>query len=380
MKKAVIVLPTYNELEGIKSVIPEIFSITKNLKDWKVDVLVVDDNSPDGTADEVKRLQKRFPKKLHLLNGSKEGLGKAYIRGFAHAIEHFNPYVMFEMDADGQHPPSLIPSFLKKIDEGADFVIGSRYITGGSVPDAWTIDRKLFSSVGNLVAQLGFMNFKAKDWTSGYRCIKADFLASTLESMKGLNGYVFQIALLDKAFKKNQVVGEVPLNFVERIDGESKFSSLKYIYDSLRYILTESSFIRFSIVGLLGFLVDFGLAFILVEIAGIFTPTANALSAEVAIIFNFLINNFWSFNHKKIRGSYITKFLTFNLVSSGSILIQWSGLYIALHTLGDFTAQLPFGIPLPMWIVYKMAIIGLFVIPYSYFMYNRFIWKSPAKS
>lgn len=379
-KKAIIVLPSYNEREGIKVLVPEIFSIAEKIENWSIEILVVDDNSPDGTADEVKRLQKTYPKALHLLKGKKEGLGRAYVRGFGYAIENLNPHVLFEMDADGQHPATLIPAFLKKIEAGSDFVIGSRYIKGGSIPENWTIDRKFYSIVGSLVAQFGFMNFKVRDWTSGFRCIKASFLKNILTEMNNHNGYVFQIALLDKAFKKHLHISEVPLNFVDRLNGESKFSSIQFIMDALMYILFESSFVKFAFVGGMGFLVDFGFAALFIHFFNMFKPTANALSAEMAIIFNFFANNFWSFKHKQIVDSHVKQFFKFNLVSSGSVFMQWYGMKLALDMFGDHVVPQPFSfLELHSWMIYKVVIIACFIIPYSYVMYNAFIWKGPGK-
>ncbi|KXK10826.1 MAG: Undecaprenyl-phosphate mannosyltransferase [Microgenomates bacterium OLB23] len=171
MKKALIVLPTYNERENIRVLVPQINEIVEKIPHWDVQILIVDDNSPDGTYKEAELLKKKY-KNIHLLKGKKEGLGKAYLRGFEYGLEHIKPYVVFEMDADLQHNPKLIPLFLKEIEQGADFVIGSRYIKGGSIPKHWSIDRKFYSVVGNLVASLGFMNFSVHDWTSGYRAQK----------------------------------------------------------------------------------------------------------------------------------------------------------------------------------------------------------------
>ncbi|OGK31456.1 hypothetical protein A3B02_01895 [Candidatus Roizmanbacteria bacterium RIFCSPLOWO2_01_FULL_42_14] len=379
-KKAVVILPAYNEREGLKELIPQIFTATQDLDRWDVQILVVDANSPDGTINEINTLQKKHPGKLHLLvETKKEGLGRAYVKGFKHAIAEHNPYVMFEMDADGQHTASLIPAFLEKIEAGADFVIGSRYIKGGSVPDNWGIDRKMFSRVGSLVAQVGFMNFKAKDWTSGYRCIKTFFLKDVVDHMHHYNGYEFQIALLDKAFKKHLKIDEVPLVFTDRKDGVSKFNSIAFITKALMYILTQSSFVRFSFVGLSGAVVDFGFAALFIYLFNIFKPTANAMSAEIAIIFNFLMNNFWSFKHKKIKNSFLKKFLHFNVVASGSIAIQWVGMKLALDAFGDQVVPLPF-IGIHSWMIYKVFIIAVLVIPYSYITYNKIIWKTPRKS
>jgi dolichol-phosphate mannosyltransferase len=379
-KKAVVVLPTYNERDGIREIVPEIFKYTQDIPSWEVHILVADDSSPDGTADEVRLLQKKYPNTLHLqVNKGKVGLGQAYLNAFAHAIERYKPDVIFEMDADGQHPADILPNFLRKIDEGADFVIGSRYIKGGSIPSHWSLWRKFTSVVGNIFAQLTFMNFKVRDWTSGYRCIRAPFLKEVIPAMKGHTGYVFQVALLDNAFKSHLKIAETPLNFTDRLNGESKMQSFRFMFDTLWYIFTHSSFVKFSITGFSGFLVDFGVAAVLIATLALHKPTANAISAEIAIVFNFIINNFWSFNHKKLKGGYLQKFLKFNLVSSGAILIQWLGLIITLDMFGDVVYTFPW-IQVPSWVIYKMLIIGFLVIPYSYLMYNLFIWKAPAQA
>lgn len=379
-RKAFVVIPTYNERNGIKALIPEIFEYSKNIPGWDVHILIADDSSPDGTADEVLALQKTYGDRLHLqVNKGKVGLGQAYLNAFAFTIKTFQPDVIFEMDGDGQHPANILPNFLKKIDEGADFVIGSRYIPGGSIPAHWSLWRKFTSVVGNVVAQVAFMNFKVRDWTSGYRCIKASYLDGVIADMEGHTGYVFQIALLDKAFKKHLKITETPLNFTDRLNGESKMQSFQFIFDTLWYIFTHSSFIKFALTGLMGFVVDFGLAALLIGLMSFHKPTANAMSAEVAIMFNFIVNNFWSFSHKRLEGSYIRKFIKFNLVSSGSIVIQSVGLAIALYIFGD-TVHTIAHITLPSWIVYKVLLIGFFVIPYSYLMYNRFIWKNPVQA
>lgn len=378
MKKAVIVLPTYNERAGVKELIPDIFKYTKNVSGWDVHILVADDSSPDGTADEVRLLQKTYKERLHLqVNKGKVGLGQAYLNAFTYAIDNYKPDVIFEMDADGQHPADILPNFLKKIDDGADFVIGSRYIKGGSIPHHWSLWRKFTSVVGNIVAQLSFMNFQIRDWTSGYRAIRTPYLSYVIPKMKGQTGYVFQIALLDKAFKKHLTITETPLNFTDRLNGASKMQSFQFMFDTIWYILTHSSFIRFALTGFMGAVVDFGIAALLITYLAFHKPTANAVSAEIAIIFNFFVNNFWSFSHKRIQGSYLRKLVKFNIVTSGSIVIQYVGLFLALHLFGDTVYNLPFSIEAPSWIIYKALIIGLLVIPYSHIMYNRFIWKAP---
>ncbi len=364
MKQAVIVLPTYNERENIKTLIPEIFRIGKNIKNWELYILVADDNSPDNTGDEVNQLKKKY-NNLDLISGEKRGLGNAYKRGFSYALEKLHPNTIFEMDADWSHDPSLIPHFLKKIDEGAEFVIGSRYIKGGSIPPDWELYRKIFSFVGNIVIRLGFMKLSIHDWTTGYRAIRSDFIRQILDSLEAYNNYVFQIAVLDRAIKQNLRIAEVPLNFKERHKGYSKINSFQYIADTLRYVFFHSSFVKFCIVGVIGFIIN-SIGLEVFYQAGFSPGIAAAIGAEFAIVSNFMLNNFWSFSHKKIthKTDYLPKFLQFNSVSLGSVLIQLVVVGLGTHFFGDHTRFL-----------FLVMAVFFFVIPYSYFMYNRVIWK-----
>lgn len=376
MTNAVIVLPTYNEAGNIAKVVQEIFNLQPKLDVWRLSILVVDDFSPDNTSEIVKKLQKKYSK-LYLIQGQKAGLGQAYIRGFNFAIHTLKAQVVFEMDADMSHPVSLIPKMLSKIDKGADFVIGSRYIKNGSIPKDWGLHRKIFSISANFIVTLGFMNFKVRDWTSGYRAIKTGFIKKIIPEMSSHSGYVFQIALLDKAIKHNLNIVSVPLKFKERKKGVSKINALDFILHIFSYMFMHSSFIKYVLVGLLGFTVDFGFAYLFISLANLNKPLANSISAEIAIIFNFFLNNFWSFKHKQISGGalvYLKKFLLFNLVSSGSIAIQGIGMFVLLKLIGD-SVWTVFNFQISSWIVYKIAIIFFVVIPYSYFMYNKIIWK-----
>jgi dolichol-phosphate mannosyltransferase len=146
MKKAVIVVPTYNEVGNISQLIHSVFQVAKTIEQWEIELLIVDSSSPDGTAQTVRELQKTYDD-LHIIETPKEGLGRAYVNGFSYALEHLRPFVIFEMDADLSHNPNYIPHFLKKIEQGADFVIGSRYIKGGSIPANWDYIGRFFLCV-----------------------------------------------------------------------------------------------------------------------------------------------------------------------------------------------------------------------------------------
>lgn len=371
MKKAVVILPTYNEQENVTTLIPAIFASGKRAKGWLIHVLVVDDNSPDNTADAVRSLQKTYHGILHVLTGKKEGMGRAYQKGFHFAIEKLSPDVIFEMDADWQHDPLLIPKFLKKIDEGADFVIGSRYIKGGSIPQNWKLHRKFFSFFGNLVLRVGFMKFFVSDWTSGYRAIRTNFLIDTLGHYKNLDGYTFQIAIVDQAIKHGLVIKEVPLIFKDRIAGSSKINTPEFVIKNLLYIATESPFIKYVIVGFISAAIDFGVSYIFIEMIRSAVWVATVISGELSIIANFLMNNFWSFRHKKLdhaAQSYARGLLKFNIVTLISLVVQVVLLHYATEMLG-----------VKYWYIYKALILGFVIVPYSYTTYNLIIWKSKKR-
>ena len=367
MKKAVIILPTYNEAKNIQIAIEGILNTIKDIQNWNVDILVVNSNSPDNTADVVKTLQKKYKKNLYLLETPREGLGKAYVRGFKYAIDEMKAYIVFEMDADLSHDPALLPQFLQQIEQGSDFVIGSRYRKDGSIPEDWALHRKLLSVLGNWIIRLGFMQLKITDWTSGFRAIKAWIVKDTLPLLEGYSGYVFQVALLDNAVRLKARVSEVPLVFVDRKEGVSKMSSMQYTLQTLFYVFTHSSFVKFVIVGGLGFIIDITLFFYFATIVQLATWQANLISTETALISNFLLNNFWSFSHKKVDHavrSYIFNFLKFNVISSGSIFIQVIGLELLKYFFG------------PEYLfLYKVGVIIFLIIPYSYFFYNKVVWK-----
>ena len=366
MKKAVIVLPTYNEAKNIEELVPKIFEITQTINGWEIHVLVVDSFSPDRTQDVVIKLIKHYPR-LHLLRLKKRGLGLAYLIGFKTAIEKLQPYLLFEMDADLSHDPKNIPEFLKAIEAGSDFVIGSRYIKGGSIPANWGVHRKIFSFFGNLIIRLGFMKLKITDWTNGYRAIKVWLIKSIANQLKNYSGYVFQIAAIDRSLKQGARISEIPIRFEDRKRGQSKINFSQYIFDIFLYIFTNSSFVKYVLVGISGFIIDFGLSYFLIEKINSLIWLSTLVSAETAIISNFFLNNFWSFSHKKLEGGlfgYLSSFFKFNLVSAGALIIQAGGIQLLVNIFGR-----------KFWYIYKALIILFIIIPYSYILYNKVIWK-----
>lgn len=367
MRKAVVILPTYNEAGNIEPLVKRIEEVNKKLKNWDIEILIVDSFSTDQTAQTVKKLQKKI-NTLHIIEVPKEGLGKAYLRGFNFAINKFNPYLIIQMDGDGQHDPDKLPAFFEEIQKGADFVVGTRYSKGGSIPKNWGLHRKILSIGANLFIRMGFMKPKITEWTNGYRAIKTWIIKGALDHIKNYSGYVFQVAMIDYALKNKAKLAEIPVNFKERRFGISKINASQYIFQIFQYVLTYSSFVKFVIVGLIGFGIDFGISYLGIDILHKPVWSITLLSTETAIISNFLLNNFWSFSHKKLEGSsnnLLFGFLKFNLVSSGSIAIQTVGMQIMVTIFGR-----------NLWYLYKILIIALVIIPYSYILYNKFIWKN----
>lgn len=366
MKKVVVVAPTYNEIGNIDNFVKQVFDQQKKVPNWEIHLLVVDSNSKDGTVEIVRKLKKNYSR-LNILETPKEGLGRAYIKGFKYSEDKINPYVVMEIDADGQHEPNKIPEFLKEIEKGADFVIGTRYSKGGSIPSNWGLHRKILSVGANLFVRLGFMKLRLTEWTNGYRAIKFWLVKKAYSHLESYSGYVFQVAFIDFALKNNAVMAEIPVHFKERKFDKSKINAVQYTFQVFLYVLTHSSFIKFVVVGFLGFFVDFGISWLMIEHLHKAVWVGTLVSTETAILSNFLLNNYWSFAHKKIEGSgsFVKSFLKFNLVSSGSIAIQTGGMQLLTIIFGR-----------KFWYLYKVLIIFFVIIPYSYILYNKVVWKN----
>ena len=218
MADAVVIIPTYNEAENIEAIVKAVFSLEQPF-----DVLVVDDNSPDGTANLVTELQKTFPDQLHLeVRKEKSGLGTAYIHGFKWSLQHGYSYI-FEMDADFSHNPKDLPRLYKAChEEGADVAIGSRYIKGVNVVN-WPIGRVILSYMASKYVRL-ITGMKIYDTTAGFVCYKRRVLeALDLDEIRFI-GYAFQIEMKFNAYRKKFKIVEVPIVFTDRIRGESKLS------------------------------------------------------------------------------------------------------------------------------------------------------------
>ena len=216
--KILVIIPTYNEIENIEKMIRKVFSLTSPF-----DLLIIDDNSPDGTADIIKSLQHEYPEKLHLLEREgKLGLGTAYITGFKWALENKYDYIC-EMDADFSHnPDDLIRLYDACENQGADLAIGSRYISGVNVVN-WPMGRILMSYFASIYVRM-ITRMNVQDTTAGFKCYKRKVLETiNLDKIK-LKGYAFQIEMKFTTWKFGFKIVEVPIIFTERQEGVSKMS------------------------------------------------------------------------------------------------------------------------------------------------------------
>ncbi|NKI31585.1 glycosyltransferase [Croceivirga thetidis] len=218
MSDGLVIIPTYNEIENIEAMIRTILDLNKNFH-----ILVVDDNSPDGTAKVVKELQSEFSNKLHLqVRQKKSGLGKAYIHGFKWALERNYDYV-FEIDADFSHKPGDLVRLHRACLNGADVAVGSRYKKGVNVVN-WPLNRILLSYGASWYVKL-ITGMRVHDPTAGFICYRREVLESIdLDAIRFI-GYAFQIEMKFRAYLKKFKIEEVPIIFTDRLNGESKMSS-----------------------------------------------------------------------------------------------------------------------------------------------------------
>lgn len=400
--RAVILVPTYNEAGNVPKLVPRIGAVIEKIKNWHIQVLVIDDSSPDGTADVVRQLQKKHDFLELLINKKKSGLGGAYLKGMAQAFGSMKADVVFEMDADLSHDPKKIPEFLAALDAGADMVLGSRYIPGGSIPSNWGPHRKLLSIFGNLFISLVLLSRAVRDWTGGYRAIRKSVYEAVREEMEHstrFTGYTFQIGFLHKALRKGFKITEVPFHFIDRTVGESKLGT-EYIVNTLQYILKvriveimKSRIFKFGVVGGLGFVVNL-VFFNIFKLLNLWTalssligvPLENpllsdqgfavVLGAEVAILSNYLLNNIWTFGDRRIHGigKHLAKFAQFNLGSVGSVVIQYIVMQICVAVFGVFTLLNLAGVEILSDNIYLILGVLLGMI-WNFSIYSLVIWK-----
>lgn len=374
--RVVIIMPTYKEAENISKMIPELVDREfPRIEGAEMHLLVVNDLDKEGKDDgtgEIVREAMKSRQNVHLLEGEKQGLGWAYIRGMKHAQKKLEADAVMEMDADFQHPPRFVGPMVEAYLAGAEYVIGSRYIPGGSVPKEWAIHRKAVSFFGNLFIRLVLLKPKLHDLTTGFRLTKVEGVMDKidLDNLREPERFAYKVDLLYQSIKNAKKVKEVPLKFAARTQEASKFS-LKEMISTFKVaiilgIKDKQRVIKFGTVGFAGFIVNFVFLRIFRE-AGLMEVAAWLFSTEMAIINNYILNNIWTFKEVKIGGlaKTVKKFAQFNFTSAGALVIQSV-----------------FG-PIGVWLVGERYdflvlafVVGAMVMPYNYFMYNAVIWKT----
>ncbi len=395
MAKIVITIPTYNEVEQTPKMIEALAKELPNIKNHDMHVLYVDDTSPDGTYKVVQEKMEKY-KWLHLLlNNKKLGLGGAYALAFKHAMKELNADYILEFDSDFQHRPDEIKRLVEKVDEGYEYIIGSRYIPGGSIPAHWGFKRKFLSIVGNWIARIGLLLFKVHDLTTGFKLTKVKGVMDRID-LDNLysNTFAYKIQIFAEAIQGGAKWVEVPITFEARVAGKSKiigkeqFESLKVIFLVQWHNPKIRKFLKFGTVGFIGYLVNaialeiFSGTSLTASIADWFSwaegtilaimaePSAwaAALAAELAIINNYTLNNIWTFKEVKITGigQTLWKFIQFNFTSLGAIVIQFVIIGTMVLMFADTTLVRQLGILIAMPLV----------LAYNYTVYNVFIWKT----
>jgi dolichol-phosphate mannosyltransferase len=215
-ERALVIIPTYNEAMNIGNLVPLVLA-----QDPRLEILIVDDNSPDGTGQMAVALAERDPRVHVLQREGKRGLGTAYLTGFRWALDHGYDY-LFEMDADFSHDPVHLKDFLKAI-EDADLVLGSRYLGGRVTVVNWPITRLLLSYAANIYARW-VIGLSIWDLTGGFKCFRRQVLEAIDLSQVRSNGYAFQIEMSARAWRKKFRLKEIPIVFVDRTEGQSKMN------------------------------------------------------------------------------------------------------------------------------------------------------------
>lgn len=391
--KITVIVPTYNESKNITDCIKLLTSVLNQINTIDdYNILITDAKSPDGTSDIVSKMAQSDPHIRLIIEKAKQGLGMAYIQAMEYAFESLGADAVITFDADMSHDANKIPQMINKLNEGYSYVIGSRYIKGGGIPDNWGLHRKLLSFFGNLYVRLVYWQYNISDFTSGFRALKKDVFMAIKDKILTQRGYTFSISANLQAIRAGFKTAQVPYVFKDRVKGNSKMES-SYMINAFIYVtqnkimdLLEIRFLRVFIVGGIGAstqLITYGLIFYpAIEYFNLLNLpqhyyinnidfalrffVSQWMSIEIGVLTTFLINNAWSFKDKKLFGLKLLRgFVKTHLVVMGAILIQ---LMIAQ------TLEILFGGGILRHYIY--IIIGILVgLIWNYYFYKKIIWK-----
>lgn len=372
--KFVIAVPTYNEVGNIEKLVRAVESEISSIPGHEVSILVFDGLSPDGTGAVVKKLQIEFDN-LYLLEKKKEGLGADYAFAMKYAIKEMKADVVVEMDADFQHDPADLPRFAVQIDGGYDYVLGSRFVKGGSIPNDWQFHRKVMSVLGNLASRLILGLPNISDYTTGYKASRVrGFLDQINLDHLESKGFAYKIHLLSEMVDLGARVKEIPIRFFNREKGVSKMEGNNWL-ESLRVVVLikirksqkiVKRFARYLTVGFLGLVLDFLGYALLVKVLGLLPFLASIISGQSAIVSNFLWNNLWTYSDRKHSSArkFISALFLFIFTSNlGVMALRGSIIFLLTHLWGRG----------PYIIYYFVG--TSFLVVYNFTVYSKIIWR-----
>ncbi len=381
-RKIVVVAPTFNEEENIGGFITAVLEQHKKLPGYDLCVLISDSHSPDRTGEIVQKIA-AGNKKVIYLDVQKRGLGLGLSRGLDYAVDKLGADLLVTMEADLSNDPKQLPEFIRKL-ETADLVIGSRYSSGGKITN-WSWWRKALSLGANLALRLIAWAPNIHEFTNLYRAFKKEVWRDLRRKVSVHVDWLFVPAFLFEALETNLRVAEQPIVYFDRFGGRSKMHTLSYaknlLHYALRYRIKKSaSFFKFLVVGTMGFIINTVILVLGVQ-AGLSPSASGPLGAELAILSNFLWNNLWTFSDRKLTSwnQIPVKFIQFNVLSFGSVVIQYiflkAGEIIFGMTRFKMTVvDLPVIRLITWYFIFYCAGVGVGLI-WNFVMYSKVIWK-----
>lgn len=359
MKLLSVVLPTYNEKANIEKTVQKVLEQEKFLPGWKIHIVIADDiRSSDGTDEIAQELSKKNSR-VHFIK-VEPGLGVGLIKGHQYAMEHFSPDILAQLDADGQVEPDVLVRLVKGIEEDFDFVIGSRLIEGGR--NKLSFARRIFTLGSSWFCRLVMGPSDIKEFTNSARAFTPQiFKKMSLSRLPWRERtFIVQPAFLHEMVRAGAKYKEVPLIFRDRLEGYSKNKVFNYTYDVITYCIDvrlqkwgfnipffhltrkAKTIVKFGLVGFIGTIVDFIFYKIFIIYFGTPPATSKGISTEIAIINNFILNNFWTFRYRKTKTNLWQKLGIFNLVSLGGLIIGVLIVKFLHSTYGDGFVDLGF--------------------------------------
>lgn len=369
--KIVVVAPTYNEEENIAAFI-------KAVSQFKVKILIADSHSSDKTP----KLVKKF-KDVFYLDVKKRGLGLGLYEGINYAFNKLKAVGVVTMEADLSCNPEQVPEFIKLL-QSCDFVVGSRYASGGTIVN-WSWWRRFLSFLANLGLRFLSGALFLHEFTNLYRAFNRKTWDRIKKDLKNEPGWLFVPAFVFEAVNKNVKIKELPIRYHDRFGGRSKMNTVSYTKNLLVYAVSarikkSASFFKFLVVGGIGFVINTAVLIIGVR-SGMVPANAGLLGAELAIISNFFWNNLWTFSDRKLTdwGEIPKKFVTFNVLSFGSAIIQYAflkagELIFGLVRYKGPIIEMPIIKVLSWYMLFYVAGVAVGLI-WNYIMYSRVIWR-----